>query len=283
MFRSSILVFAVAMVPFAAAGSAQTIAEQLEKGIYAQETASDTDEAIRIFRQILGSAPAQRGVAAEAQYRLALALLEKGDMNGSAVEFQRLAASYPEHKDLIASLAARRASRTQSTGSTISRGTLFVNRSPDGKSGRYISRLTGIEFSFTDGWDICGDYPSSDGGEQVCLSDRVSRSSGFIWMKPDGGSGDRESELRNDLVKKPSQRGADWKPRPESVQLRSTAGEPALSAIADYMEDGRRMVEYCTWIRGAKARLFYSMRMPADDFPLYQSRFGQLIATVKLP
>src|SRR5580700_11277655 len=80
-----------------------TAAELLQKGIYAQETAGDLDGAIKIYRQIVDSHPIQREIAAQAQYRLGLTLLAKGDAATASQEIQRLGWDFPDYKDLIAS------------------------------------------------------------------------------------------------------------------------------------------------------------------------------------
>jgi hypothetical protein len=55
---------------------AQAVAAQLQKGIYAQQTAGDLDSAIRIYRQVIASKPA-RAYAAQAQTLLAQALAQQ--------------------------------------------------------------------------------------------------------------------------------------------------------------------------------------------------------------
>jgi tetratricopeptide (TPR) repeat protein len=87
-----------------------TAAELLQKGIYAQETAGDLDGAIKIYRQIVDSHPIQREIAAQAQYRLGLTLLAKGDAGNASQEIQRLGWDFPDYKDLIA--ASKNASAT---------------------------------------------------------------------------------------------------------------------------------------------------------------------------
>jgi tetratricopeptide (TPR) repeat protein len=86
---------------------AQTSAELLQKGIYEQETAGNLDNAILIYRQIVNSAPSQRDVAAQAQYRLAQALLQKGNMAEASKEFDRLARDYADYSSLVSSLAGQ--------------------------------------------------------------------------------------------------------------------------------------------------------------------------------
>src|SRR6516162_3338030 len=83
----------------------QTTAELLQKGIYAQETEGNLDNAILIYRQIVNSAPTQRDLAAQAQYRLAQALLQKGDLTTASKEFERLARDYADQSNLVSSLA----------------------------------------------------------------------------------------------------------------------------------------------------------------------------------
>jgi hypothetical protein len=87
--------------------AAQTTAELLQKGIYAQETEGNLDNAILIYRQIVNSAPSQRDLAAQAQYRLAQVLLQKGDLTTASKEFERLARDYADQSNLVSSLAAQ--------------------------------------------------------------------------------------------------------------------------------------------------------------------------------
>jgi TolA-binding protein len=84
---------------------AQTAAELLQKGIYTQETAGDLDGAIAIYRQIVNSGLSPRDLAAQAQYRLAQSLLQKGDLPNGAQEFANLARNYADYGKLIGTLA----------------------------------------------------------------------------------------------------------------------------------------------------------------------------------
>jgi hypothetical protein len=95
-------VIVLAAVPAAA----QSASELLQKGIYTQDTVGDLGGAIQIYRQIISSSPAQHEIAAEAQYRLAQALIRKGDLTGAALEFQTLARDYSEYQALISRMAA---------------------------------------------------------------------------------------------------------------------------------------------------------------------------------
>jgi hypothetical protein len=108
MTVQKILSAALAMALLAVAQTQPTAAELLQKGIYAQDTAGDLDGAIKIYRQLVDSHPQQREIGAQAQYRLGMTLLAKGDTNAASQEIQRLGWDYPDYKDLMD--AAKRAS-----------------------------------------------------------------------------------------------------------------------------------------------------------------------------
>ncbi len=103
-YRIAILAAAAALL--AVPVRAQTAGELLQKGIYTQDTAGDLDGAIAIYRQIVNSGNSPRDVAAQAQYRLAQSLLQKGDLASGATEFSNLARNYADYAKLIGNLAA---------------------------------------------------------------------------------------------------------------------------------------------------------------------------------
>ena len=120
MMKQTGIVAATVMVLLVATPAiSQTAAEQLQKGIYTQETAGDLDGAVAIYRQIVSSGSSPRDVAAQAQYRLAQSLIQKGDLGNAAQEFDKLARSYADYSKLVSSLASQaRASTGGRGGST---------------------------------------------------------------------------------------------------------------------------------------------------------------------
>jgi hypothetical protein len=78
---------------------AQSPADLLQKGIYAQETAGDLDGAIQIFRQVANSA--NKSIAAQAQYQLVLCMLQRGDRAGAARELETLTSNFPDQPELV--------------------------------------------------------------------------------------------------------------------------------------------------------------------------------------
>src|SRR5215469_14286245 len=105
--RKPVLIGFLGLLLAAIPARAQTTSELLQKGIYAQETEGNLDNAILIYRQIVNSAPSQRDVAAQAQYRLAQAQLQKGNLTEASREFERLARDYADYGSLVSSLAGQ--------------------------------------------------------------------------------------------------------------------------------------------------------------------------------
>jgi tetratricopeptide (TPR) repeat protein len=80
---------------------AESASVLLEKGIYAEETAGNVDEAMSIYQKIIADEQANRQAAAQAYYRLGKCYQKKGDNNKAIELFQKLIANYPEQKELI--------------------------------------------------------------------------------------------------------------------------------------------------------------------------------------
>jgi hypothetical protein len=158
---ASAAVLSIALLPVP--GRSQAAAEQIQKAIYAQQTAGDLDAAIRLYRQVLGSAP-DRKLAARAQLGLAQSLLQKGDLAGAAVEFQVLA-NYSEYKELVASLAGKLPNPSAApivnfsngaSGSVIRHGTYTTDT---GRGGVYLHKASGVQLTIQPGWTILDTDP----------------------------------------------------------------------------------------------------------------------------
>src|SRR5438045_5697965 len=81
---------------------AQPASDLLQSGIYSQDTAGDLDGAIRIYRQILDAGEAMRLYAPQAQYRLGICLLRKGDIPAATAALNAVIRDYPNQRDLVA-------------------------------------------------------------------------------------------------------------------------------------------------------------------------------------
>ncbi len=74
----------------------------LEKGIYTEETVGDLDAAIKVYQQVIDQAKTSRKYAAQAQYRLAMCYVKKGDKPAAAEQLREVVTSYPQEKDAVA-------------------------------------------------------------------------------------------------------------------------------------------------------------------------------------
>ena len=81
---------------------AQTVSDLLQKAIYAQETVGDLESAIQLYKQIIDTAKDMRSYGAQAQYRLGLCLLKKGNQIEAMNAFKAVIEQYPEEKELVA-------------------------------------------------------------------------------------------------------------------------------------------------------------------------------------
>jgi hypothetical protein len=270
---------ALGLALLASPAPSQTAAELMQKAIYAQQTAGDLDTAIQIYRQILTSSGADRKTAAAVQFRLAQALLQKGDLSEAAREFQMLA-NYPEYKDAIAALAGRVHGQGESV---ISRGTYNYVA---GKPSHYFNRATGTDLTVPAGWAIEDD--TSDGGELAVLTDPVTDCGVSVWMQSEQHAvSELSALLQHDLAAKPEMRTdlQGWKIRevgpPESSS--STPDHARLRAVAEFTINGRPWIELLTWVRSTKSHVLFTARFPASQRATMQRRFEEVRDVAVIP
>ena len=82
--------------------TAATPNELLQKAIYTEETVGNLDEAMKLYEQVIAEGKAGQETAAQAQYRLALCHLKKGQDAEATAAFETLIEDYPNAKDLVA-------------------------------------------------------------------------------------------------------------------------------------------------------------------------------------
>lgn len=226
-FRIVAVAILATWIPTASAQS-QTAAEQLQKGVYSQQTLGDLDAAIQIYRQIITTNPGQNPIAAQAQFRLFQTLLQKGDLNGAQQEFQTLVLNYSDYRELIATMSGRLHGGAHQPSVTL--GTV--------QNGRYHHKATGIEFTTPAGWVLAGDSPSSDNGEMVVFCKPNTQVCVQVWLRPDTTlPGDITATLHHDLDRKHEDRPQGWTVRSASVQMRMVGGQQAIGGIADFRYD----------------------------------------------
>ncbi len=275
IFRITAVAILATWIPIASA-QPQTAAEQLQKGVYTQQTVGDLDAAIQIYRQITTTNPGQNAIAAQAQFRIFQTLLQKGDLNGAQQEFQTLVLNYSDYRDLIATMSGRPLGGTHQPSVTL--GTV--------QNGRYHHKATGIEFAAPAGWTLTGDSPSSDNGEMVGFCKPKTQLCLQVWLRPDTTSpSDITAALHHDLDRKHEDRQEGWVVRPASVQMRMVGGQQAISGIADfqYFVEAGPGIEYLTWVRSTKGRAFFFATGPLEDAAVLQAGMEQLLGSALVP
>ena len=86
---------------------AATAGELLEKAIYAEETAGNLDEAVKLYEQVIAEAKTAKGAAAKAQYRLGLIYEKQGKAEQATAAFQAVVENYEGETELVAEARKR--------------------------------------------------------------------------------------------------------------------------------------------------------------------------------
>jgi TonB family protein len=151
------------------------------------------------------------------------------------------------------------------------------------KDGRFHHFLTNIELTIPDGYAFSGCGPSSGNGEQAYMRSQ-SGPDLAVWMRPvvepiDG----LRAGVREKMIRKPSERGADWKERPESVRELTFSGKPGISVVADYMQNGKPWVEYLIWINTGKTHTQFYGQAAADQLAVLQKNVGTVANSAVIP
>lgn len=259
--------------------AAQTLTEQLQKGIYAEETLGDRAEAARIYRQIVAAPAVPRSIAQEAERRLTrLTASQRPGVPGI----------------LILPPAAQPTIMIQHTLGTV-------------EQGRYRHLSSGITFDLPPGWTASETYPSSDGGDMVTLTDEATKRSINVWMiKEETPAAQVVGRVAGAPAEKLRQRHSGYglpgmlddrtyEIPQQTVQPTLINGRHAIVAVANYVgvpDSGlparppvatEPMHEYMTWIYTSQSRAFFRARVRVDDLPLLRPSFEQLVYSAAIP
>ena len=118
------------------------------------------------------------------------------------------------------------------------------------------------------------------------LQELASGASASVWLKAEKiDAAEVPSRLRGAVQQKALQRLnlQDYMVRAGSVQMRTIDGKQAISALADYVENGSQMTEYLTWIYGDKTRVLVFSRAPSAAMPTLKPRIDQLVSSIVVP
>jgi hypothetical protein len=310
MFIRFATVAMLALSLLATAGSAQTAAQLLQKGIYAQQTAGDVDGAIKIYQQVIGMAGVDHAIAARAQMQIVSAFLQKGDLPRAAREFTTLKLTYADQKEVVsaAATAVQLAAHASSAHPTTSvqpipkvqpiPGAQTISSTPRLTKGTlangvYRHTATGTELRVPTGWSITGDGPSSGGGECVFLDDSSGQSY-FVWLMSDPVSAaEIPATLQHDADRKLLQRTGegvqDFGVRPGTLLkfLNGTAREggtrQAVALAFDFVQGKTPMIEHGTWVRTEKTFAYFRAFCPVASDSSVQAGMQMLVHATDLP
>lgn len=134
--------------------AAESMSVLLQKGIYAEETERNLEEAIKIYEGIVKELDANRSVAAQAQYRLGVCRAKQGKREEAAAAFRKIVDQFSDAAELVAKSRERLAELGQPVASIVVRQVLALGDrsiapsriSPDGQL------LTSIDWETGDLW-----------------------------------------------------------------------------------------------------------------------------------
>jgi len=115
----------------------------LEKGIYAEETKGDVNEAITIYQKIVAETEANRPSVAEAYCRLGICYLKKGDKTKAAETFKTLLSRFPEQTRVVTQ-AGKELAKLEPTGPV----PVVLSTSPPALTNDVSPSLTQITVTF---------------------------------------------------------------------------------------------------------------------------------------
>jgi hypothetical protein len=275
-----VLLAATFSVPLAA----QTLSEQLQKGIYTEETLGDRAEAARIYRRIIAAPAVPRAIAQDAERRLARLTASPKPNGPESVTF------FPDRAPVI----------------------VTAERRGNVENGRYRHVSSGITFDLPAGWTAGETFASSDGGDMVMLTQEVTKRTISVWMiKEETPAAQVAARVAGAPANKLEQRHSGYSipgmlddrtydiPR-ETVQPTLINGRDAIVAVGKYLGMSperaggssvtRRsaagtepMNEYMTWIYTPQTRAFFFARVPVDDLPLLRADFELLVYSAVIP
>jgi hypothetical protein len=248
LMKARVACVVATLLLFGAVGSAQSVASLLQKGIYTHETLGDLDAAIRIYEQVIASAPAGSDLRTQAERRLATARTQR-----------KFVAEHP----LLATVDAGTYRHTW-TGTTfdVPEGWKLRGTGPSSDDGEMVS------FSTSD--------PSVESVAVWMKKDSTAPDK--VAARLDGAPVEKIGQRRE-------QGYEDYQIREGSLQHLSIGGQPALFAIGDFRQQGsdRPMSEYLMWIYTEKSRVFFFARVPAEGFEQLRRQIDAMVNSAIVP
>ena len=257
--RTRIVAAMLLITALAVASEAQSFSQLLQQAIYTQDTVGDLDTAIKLYQQIVSTAPATSEVRRQAQRRLL-----------DATEARRRAALQVSQSTFVPG-----ASGAQPLGVLIGR--------------RYHHRATGLSLDLPDGWQLRDTMPSSDNGEMVNMVTADPETTVSVWMIPEVNDWNSINQRLDDSpAMKVKSRIESWgwrdyRLRAGSMQRTTFGGKQAMVAIGEYTRGPQLMTELLVWIYTEKSHIFFFSSVPADQLHILKPQFDALVESAIIP
>jgi len=139
-------------------------------------------------------------------------------------------------------------------------------------------------------WKITRAFRWGDNETTAVLAAPEQAEAGSLYFKMRVNPAKSEEETRKLLLDAPEAKVAqrtpgipDYRIRPSSVEPRTVNGRPALSCVAEFTQNGERMIEYLTWISSDQATALFFARVPDAGLAALRGRLDPVIETLKLP
>ena len=259
--KARIVIAVAAVLLSVSASHAQSSAEQLQKAIYTQDTVGDLDGAIRLYQQIVATAPV-------------------GDVRNQAQ--RRLQVAQEMRRRVLAgagAVAIAKPPRGAPLGAAL--GEL------SGRTYRHIA--TGLSMELPAGWRLEGTSPSSDNGEMASFESVDPVTVVNVWMisEPNDWDGiNRRLDASPGLKAKSrieNWRLLDYRLREGSTQRTTIGGKQAMVAIGDFTRDTQPMAELLVWIFTERSHVFFFAPVAAGDLHRLKPQFDALVESAIIP
>lgn len=164
-----------------------------------------------------------------------------------------------------------------------------IGQTKPGEPRRYEDRKLGYSLAAPNEWFFAPVTPLGDKHTAVVhLLDPEAIANGYFFVDQlTGAKTDRPDMLRGWLdagIDEAAKVKKDFKVRADSRTERTIAGLPAASAVADYTEGKRKMVDYYTYVDGSPAGLKFKFEIsvPQDRFEELRKSLDAIVESLKV-
>jgi hypothetical protein len=161
-----------------------------------------------------------------------------------------------------------------------------------GANGSFRDEAKGVTATIPSGWTASNVTPAGELANSIAfrVADHPGASPRFYYRikepAPPKTADAAEAFLRDQAKTKETDRQTripDYRNRPNSFVFRDLNGQPSLSWIADYTQDGQAHVEYLTRILGPSSVGLLFLQIPAGELEALRPAVDEMAATVRLP